>query len=130
MSGVSRSMEFEQLGAKLSDLADNLELAEEQIMRLYARYQGTAWDGIVEYPNSFNIRDENADLDFYLKAQVANVSSVTYRREVAIAIAKLVIGEDTEVIADITAELLSVVPEIFSVAEQMVEEIDDDNLSA
>lgn len=57
MSGVAMETEFQLLNAKLSEKADNLELAEENIWRLYAEYQGYAWDGSIEYPGSFNIKD-------------------------------------------------------------------------
>ena len=107
MSGVSRSMEFEQLNARLSEIADNLELAEEQIMRFYSVYQGTSWDGVVEYPESFNIRDTNSDLSFYITAISAPVSSSAYRREVELAIVKTVLGSDTEKLQEIEAEIAS-----------------------
>ena len=130
MSGISRSMEFEQLNAKLAEIADNLELSEEQIMRYFALYQGTAWDGIVEYPNTFNIRDENADLDFYLKAQAANVPSATYRYEVAEAIAKLVIGDESDTMLAIHNELIAGEQSIQSVAQSMVEDINGNDSTA
>ena len=57
LSGVAMRTEFELLNARLAEKADNLELAEEQIWRLFAEYMGTRWDGAVEYPGSFNIRD-------------------------------------------------------------------------
>jgi hypothetical protein len=57
LSGVAMQTEFQLLGAKLSEKADSLELAEEQIWQIFADYQGTEWSGHVEYPGSFNIRD-------------------------------------------------------------------------
>lgn len=105
MSGVSRQMEFEQLNSKLSEIADNLELTEEQIFRLFAQYQGTAWDGIVNYPDSFNIKDANSDLDFYIRALAAPVNSTTYRREVETAIAQTVLGGDSDSLAAIHDEV-------------------------
>lgn len=57
MSGVAMETEFQLLNAKLSEIADGLELAEEQIWRLWALYEGGAWDGAIDYPGSFNIRD-------------------------------------------------------------------------
>jgi len=45
------------LNAKLSEMADNLELAEEQIWQFIAWYQGVEWTGEIEYPGSFNIQD-------------------------------------------------------------------------
>jgi hypothetical protein len=62
MSGVAMRTEFELLNAKISEIADNLELAEEQMWRLYAVYQGTEWTGMVDYPDSFNIQDVESDI--------------------------------------------------------------------
>ena len=69
MSGVSREVEFQLLNARLSEMADNIELAEEQIWEFYAAYQGLVWDGEIEYPDSFSIRDAESDLDQLVKAQ-------------------------------------------------------------
>lgn len=57
MSGVAQQQEFELLNARLSDKADNLELAEENMWRLFAMYLGKAWDGEITYAGSFNIQD-------------------------------------------------------------------------
>ena len=62
MSGVAMETEFQLLNAKLSEKADNLELAEEQIWKLWCEYQGYEWDGYVDYPGSFNIRDTGAQI--------------------------------------------------------------------
>jgi hypothetical protein len=67
MSGVSREVEFQLLNARLSEQADNIELAEEQLWQIYAAYQGTAWDGLIKYPDSFAIRDTQNDLDQLVK---------------------------------------------------------------
>lgn len=68
MSGVSREVEFQLLSARLSEMADQIELAEEQLWRLYAEYQGTMWDGEIDYPDSFAIRDTANDIDQLTKA--------------------------------------------------------------
>ena len=67
MSGVSREVEFQLLSNRLSEMADNIELAEEQIWQLYAEYVGMSWDGEINYPDSFSIRDTNNELDQLLK---------------------------------------------------------------
>jgi hypothetical protein len=67
MSGVSREVEFQLLNAKLSEQADNIELAEEQLWQLFAEYQGQTWDGEITYPESFSIRDTDNELDQLLK---------------------------------------------------------------
>jgi len=67
MSGVAMQSEFILLDAKLSEKAKNLQLAEEQIWRMFARWQNTAFDGSIKYPNVFNIRDRNLDMDILKK---------------------------------------------------------------
>ena len=62
MSGVAMETEFQLLNARLSEKADNLELAEEQMWDIWFRYQGQQWMGYVEYPNSFNIRDTQGEI--------------------------------------------------------------------
>ena len=57
LSGVAMETEFQLLNARLAEFCDNLELAEEQIWRWYALYQGTVFDGEIEYPDEFNVRD-------------------------------------------------------------------------
>lgn len=68
MSGISRQVEFQMLNAKLSEKADNLEQAEEEMWNLWAMYMGTTWAGEVEYEDNFSIIDEE---DEYRKLQVA-----------------------------------------------------------
>ena len=63
MSGISRQVEFQLLDARLSEQADNIELAEEQLWKLYAAYQGYTWDGEVKYPDSFAIKDVSDELN-------------------------------------------------------------------
>lgn len=63
LSGVAMETEFSLLNARLSEKADNLELCEEQLWRLWAEYMGQSWQGMVEYPGSFNIRDTSKEIE-------------------------------------------------------------------
>jgi len=56
-SGVALETEFQLLNARLSEKADGLELAEEQLWRLFGMYQGRSWDGYIKYPDTFSVRD-------------------------------------------------------------------------
>ena len=69
ISGVAMETEFQLLNARLSEKGDNLELAEEQIWRIFGMYQGLMWDGYVKYPDSFSIRDESKEYDQLKKAK-------------------------------------------------------------
>jgi hypothetical protein len=71
MSGVAQEQEFQLLNAKLSEKADNLELAEEQIWQWYCFYQGYTWDGKIKYPDSFAIRDTFNEIEALVKAKNA-----------------------------------------------------------
>jgi hypothetical protein len=75
MSGVAMQSEFLMLDAKLCEKAKNLELAEEQIFRLFSLWQGGAWDGQIKYPMAFHIRDKNLDMDIINKAASAQRDS-------------------------------------------------------
>jgi hypothetical protein len=96
LSGVAMRTEFELLNARLSEKADNLELAEEQIWKLYAEYQGLEFDGEIEYPGSFNIQDDLQELQ---KLQVAK-GAATDARVLALIDHEIVeaLGEDGDII--------------------------------
>jgi hypothetical protein len=71
--------EYSMLDAKLTEKAKGLELAEEQLFRLFAKWQGVEFDGEIEYPMAFHIRDRNLDMDVLEKAarttrDIANAS--------------------------------------------------------
>ena len=93
-SGVALQTEFELLNARLSEKADNLEIAEEQLFRLYSMFQDTPFDGEINYPDSFNIRDYATDLLFYQQAKAINVQSPTLTKEIDKEIARAVVDDD------------------------------------
>lgn len=72
MSGVAMETEFQLLNARLSEKADNLELAEEQMWNFWCAYMGYAWEGEIEYPGSFNIRDTGKEISQLREAAAAS----------------------------------------------------------
>tara|TARA_B100000519_G_scaffold32977_1_gene23028 strand:- start:2288 stop:3694 length:1407 start_codon:yes stop_codon:yes gene_type:complete len=93
-SGIALQTEFELLNARLSEKADNLEIAEEQIFRCYAMFQNTEFDGEISYPDSFNIKDYAVDLQFFSMAKAMNLQSPTFNKEVDKEIIRSVIDDD------------------------------------
>lgn len=71
MSGVAMETEFQLLNARLSEKADNLELAEEQMWNLWCEFMGYEWNGTIEYPGSFNIRDTAQEITQLQQAKAA-----------------------------------------------------------
>jgi hypothetical protein len=93
-SGIALQTEFELLNARLSEKADNLQIAEEQLFRIYAMFQDVTFDGEINYPDSFNIRDYAYDLQYYSMAKAMNLQSATFNKEVDKEIARAVLDDD------------------------------------
>jgi len=80
MSGVAMETEFALLNARLSEKADNLELAEEQMWQLWFEYQGEQWMGEIDYPGSFNIRDTGSEIAPLQQAKGAATDPAVLRK--------------------------------------------------
>tara|TARA_Y100001938_G_scaffold149909_1_gene238631 strand:- start:8462 stop:9826 length:1365 start_codon:yes stop_codon:yes gene_type:complete len=93
-SGVALQTEFQMLNSKLSEKADLLELAEEQLWTLWCAWQGREWDGVIDYADSFDLRDYHADLEFLQMARASGLQSGTFLRAIDRQIAALVVDDD------------------------------------
>jgi len=94
LSGVALATEFQLLNARLAEKADNLEHAEEQIWRIYSLWQGTVWNGVVKYPDSFNIQDKYNDMNMLKLAKEAGIDSPILNKEVENKMLALIVDED------------------------------------
>jgi hypothetical protein len=96
LSGIAMQTERELLNARLSQKADNLELAEEHIWRLWALWQGKVWDGVIDYPDSFNIHDRENTVALLKLAKETNPQNGELLKQIDIMLAKALIkDEDT-----------------------------------
>jgi hypothetical protein len=96
--------EFQMLNAKLAEKADILELAEEQLWQLWCTWQGHDLHEVeISYPDSFDIRDYESELNFLQKTRSSGVKSVTLLREIDKQIADLVL--DDQVLAQAHEEI-------------------------
>ena len=94
LSGVALATEFQLLNARLAEKADNLEHAEEQIWSLYAQWQGSVWNGVVKYPDSFNIQDKYNDINMLKIAKEAGIENPVLNREVEDMMLKTLVSEE------------------------------------
>ena len=94
MSGAAMAAEFTLLDSKLAEKAKNLEVAEEQIWRLWAMWQGGAFDGKIKYADTFHIRDKSMDMDLLEKAARTNPTDVRVRQAIDKKILELILDED------------------------------------
>ena len=79
VSGVALETEFQLLTARLAEMGDNLELAEEQLFTLFAAYLGMDYTGHTEYPNNFNIRDAEKSMQNLATAKGAATDPGVYK---------------------------------------------------
>lgn len=105
-SGVSLKIERELLNVKLAQIADNLEICEEQLFHHFVHFYDMAghFDGVIDYPDNFDMTDTYTELDFLLKASAAPVSSSQFKTEISKQIARLVV-EDEEKMDAIIQEI-------------------------
>jgi len=96
-SGIALQTEFQLLNARLSEKADYLQNAEEQIWKLFAEWQNTTFDGEIIYPDSFNLRDYASDLQFLQAAKASGVPSDSFAKEVDKQIARAVVDDDEKI---------------------------------
>jgi hypothetical protein len=93
-SGVSLKIERELLNVKLAQVADNLEICEEQLLKHFGHFYGIEYDGVIDYPDNFDMTDTYTELDFLLKASAAPVSSAQFKTEIAKQIARIVVEDE------------------------------------
>ena len=122
-SGIALQTEFQLLNARLSEKADLLENAEEQIWSIFAKWQDKVFDGEIDYPDTFDLRDYAADLQFLQLAKASGVKSETFAKEIDKQIAKAVVDED-DAINQINTEIDSSSSAIgqFSTSADQIEE--------
>lgn len=68
-SGAALDIKFQQLSAILSDKAENMEHAEQSILRLVGMWENLDGTAEVHYPRKFGIRDAVTDLDQALRTK-------------------------------------------------------------
>jgi len=82
LSGIALTVEFNLLSAKLSDIASQMEHAEEQIWKLYAEFQGIEYTGEIEYTRNFSIQDKANDIAMLKMAKDAKIEDANIRRKI------------------------------------------------
>jgi len=80
-SGVAIELEYQQLYAVLSEKADNLEQAELGVLSLWSAWEGKSFDGLIDYPDDFSLKDLDGEISRLFKAMEAGIESATFRRE-------------------------------------------------
>ena len=99
-SGVALQSEFQLLQAKLTEKASGLELAEEQIWRLWALWQNSSFDGTIEYASVYNMRDKTSELEQIKLAKDSGITNPVLLKALEYAIADVLL-DDEELLEEI-----------------------------
>jgi hypothetical protein len=110
MSGIAIETEFQLLNARLSSIADNLELGEEQIWQEVATYMGIEWDGEIDYPSNFALKNADNTLQ-QLTTALSAIQNPEYKTWIEEEIMKTIDVESPEhELGEQQAELQGVAP--------------------
>lgn len=119
LSGVGLQTEFQMLNSRLSDIALNLEHAEEMIWRLYALYQGMTFNGEIEYPRSFSIQDKANEVTMLKQAKDSAISDARINQAIDKMILETIVEDEDKV-----AEIIATPPSTDEMQHPPVENVD------
>jgi hypothetical protein len=105
MSGIALQTERQLLNAKLSDIADTLQETEYQMWIMWLDWQALSMpeDFLIDYPDTFDMRDEMLELDFLMKARSSGVNNKMFQDEISKQVVALTVDDDelqSEILAD------------------------------
>ena len=109
MSGVALQTERQLLNAKLNDIADTLQETEYQMWIMWLDWQALSMpeDFIIDYPDTFDMRDEHLELQLLLTARSSGVNNKMFQNEISKQVVSLMIDDDeiqSEILADMDKE--------------------------
>ena len=108
MSGVAIQTERQLLNAKLADIADTLKETEYQMWIMWLDWQALNMpEGFtVDYPDTFDMRDEHLELELLMKARSSGVNNAMFQDEISKQVVALVVDDD-EIQSKILADMES-----------------------
>lgn len=105
LSGVAMEVEFSLLSAKLSEKADNLELAEEQMWRIWCKFMNMPMDIVIDYPGEFNVRDTESQIRQLKTAADTNPQDPRVKQAIDEAILNWLEVDDAEPVETVSEEI-------------------------
>ena len=106
MSGVALQTERALLNAKLNDIADTLKETEIMMWNIWLDWQAITKpdDFSLDYPETFDMRDEHLEMAFLLQARSSGVNNPAFQKEIDRQIIALVVDDviiQSEILEDI-----------------------------
>lgn len=120
-SGVAHAYEFNETNQALADKADQLEVSENKIHALYAKWWGFEFKGKVTYPDEFGVEDLAQELNFLVQSRSA-ITSLTAKRELEKKVVKKLLQNNVgdQVMQRIMAEIDANRPEDYKIPGEFV----------
>lgn len=108
-SGIAIATERQLLNAKLSDMADTLRETELMMWNIWLDWQDLTYPDVftIDYPETFDMRDEHLELDFLMKARSAGVNNKMFQDEISKQVVALTVDDDqlqSEILADMESD--------------------------
>ncbi|RTY39593.1 hypothetical protein EKD02_02670 [Chlorobium phaeovibrioides] len=98
-SGEAIKTEFQLLNALLSEMASGLQLTEYRMLEVYCHWLGKTEQAkslIIQYPEKFELRDRQQDLNLLKEAGTLTVNSPTFQKELQKLIASIALEDDAQ----------------------------------
>jgi len=89
-SGISHAYEFNETNRTIAEKADEVERAENEVHRLWFKWLGKTWDGIIDYPDTFSVESFDSELNLAMTSKDA-VSSTTFHQEMEKRVVKKIL---------------------------------------
>ena len=106
-SGVAKAWSFNQTNSSLSAKASNFEEGELRIWQIFAAWEGKVFDGSIQYPNEFSVKDIMDDIsEAEAEAQLSLGKTFNIEVKSAIIKKKFPRADDQEIakmVAEVTA---------------------------
>jgi len=113
-SGVSHAYEFNETNRTIAEKADEIERAENEVHRLWFKWLGKPWEGIVDYPDTFSVESFDSELNLAMTSKDA-VRSTTFHQEMEKRVVKKILHN---VSSDITEQIFKEIEESGKLAQQ------------
>jgi hypothetical protein len=89
-SGVAKAYDFERVNALLAAKADSLQVIENKIARLVAKWNGdTLNDDVVQYPDNFDTRGLYDEFDIAARLMLVDAPDTVRRQQMSTLVDKL-----------------------------------------
>jgi len=110
-SGIAQAFEFNETNRTLAEHADEIEMAENQIHRIWHAWLGIEWQGTVDYPDDFSVESFADELDIVLKAK-QTIRSPTFKREVEKRLVRKMLRNASPLLNQFISAEIEVMPEL------------------